>query len=100
MQIVDSLAKNGLVATRFEIIVLELVPGYYVLLDGAHRLCAWKCMVAANKKLEKVEITATVLSSNMSWEQVEIVAGGQNGLVSIVPSFLDLVSVLQFVVSN
>ncbi len=88
--------KNGLVASRFEVVVVELVPNYYVLIDGAHRCCAWRCILKANPELQKRGLTATVLGANMSWQQVEIVAGGQNGLVSIVPTFLDLVT---FVIS-
>lgn len=83
--------QNGKVPGKFEVVVMEIIPKHYALIDGAHRVCAWQILCDANPNLEDKKIAALVLSSNMSWEQVEIVAGGQNGLPQKAPSLTDLV---------
>ena len=84
---------NGILAVGktkgdYKITVLELVPGHYVLLDGAHRICAWEIIVDANPDQHR-QYEATVLASTMSWTQLEIAASGRNAMFTKAPDFMD-----------
>ena len=80
---------------EFRITVLQLVPDHYVLLDGAHRICAWQVMRLANPELPDT-YPAQVIAPTLSMDQMEIISGGKNDLPNKVNDLLDTVSNTHF----
>ena len=76
---------------EFRITVVELVPSHYLLLDGAHRVCAWKILCEANPDLNQ-DCVAQVLSSTLTWQQVAIICGAKNDMPTKQHDLLDTVS--------
>jgi hypothetical protein len=88
-KLVDSLLKHGKTSS-WQVVVMELIPGSYILIDGNHRMAAWWALYNVNPNLPK-SLPAKVLSSNMTWTQIEMVASGQNNLPAKTATFLDVV---------
>ena len=63
----------------FRITVMQVIPNYFVLIDGAHRLCAWQIMCKANPALDNT-FTVQVIALTITWDQLEIVARGKNDM--------------------
>lgn len=75
----------------FRITLVELVPSHYLLLDGAHRVCAWKILCEANPELIQ-DCAAQILSSTLTWQQVAIICGAKNDMPTKQHDLLDTVS--------
>lgn len=75
---------------EFRITVLQIVPDHYVLLDGAHRVCAWQIMCDANPNLLDI-YPAQIIAPTLTIDQMEIISGGKNDLPNKSNDLLDTV---------
>ncbi len=76
---------------EFRITVVELVPSHYLLLDGAHRVCAWKILCEANPDLNQ-DCVARSNIINTYQRQVAIICGAKNDMPTKQHDLLDTVS--------
>lgn len=97
-QLIDSIFQYGK-GDQYKIVVLELVPNQYILLDGTHRVCTWDIICKANPNTPKT-LDADVLFSSMSWLQAEIISGSLNQLPHKPNTLVDSVNYFMYFSSN